>query len=147
MCRHLCGMRKNRVCTSRVVSTDQTGTPCPFRHRPTHGPWLPGHVSFSGVCDGYHRSDCAASIRFPPRDPLYRDDDDPDYQVCDPFVEICEDLDFVDQWGLFKAEAESAWNITTGSSSVVIAVLDSGVDLDHDDLIDKIWVNPGEVAR
>ena len=28
---------------------------------------------------------------------------------------------------------------------MVIAVLDSGVDLDHDDLVDKIWINPGEV--
>jgi subtilisin family serine protease len=82
--------------------------------------------------------------QIPPRDPLYRDDDDPTTK-CDPFIETCDDLDFVDQWGLFKVEAESAWNITTGSSSVVIAVLDSGVDLDHDDLIGKIWVNPGEV--
>ncbi len=83
--------------------------------------------------------------QIPPRDPLYKDDDDPTTK-CDPFIEICEDLDFVDQWGLFKAEAEGAWNITTGSTSVVIAVLDSGVDLDHDDLIGNIWVNPGEVA-
>ena len=83
--------------------------------------------------------------QIPPRDPLYRDDDDPTIK-CDPFIEICEDVDFVDQWGLFEVEAESAWNITTGSTSVVIAVLDSGVDLDHDDLIGNIWVNPGEVA-
>jgi subtilisin family serine protease len=82
--------------------------------------------------------------QIPPRDPLYKDDDDPSIK-CDPFIEICEDLDFVDQWGLFKVEAENAWNITTGSPSVVIAVLDSGLDLDHDDLIGKIWINPGEV--
>ena len=85
--------------------------------------------------------------QIPPRDPLYRDDDDPTTKDCDPVEEICEDVDFVDQWGLFKTEAESAWNITTGSASVIIAVLDSGVDLDHDDLIGNIWVNPGEVAN
>jgi subtilisin family serine protease len=84
--------------------------------------------------------------QIPPRDPLYRDDDDPTTKDCDPVEEICEDVDFVDQWGLFKTEAEGAWNIATGSTSVVIAVLDSGVDLDHDDLIGNIWVNPGEVA-
>jgi len=82
--------------------------------------------------------------QIPPRDPLYRDDDDPSSK-CDPFIELCEDLDFVDQWGLFEVEAEASWNNTTGSTSVVIAVLDSGVDLDHDDLVDKIWINPGEV--
>ena len=85
--------------------------------------------------------------QIPPRDPLYRDDDDPTTKDCDPVEEICEDVDFVDQWGLFKIEAEGAWNITTGSASVIIAVLDSGVDLDHDDLIGNIWVNPGEVAN
>ena len=84
--------------------------------------------------------------QIPPRDPLYRDDDDPTTKDCDPVEEICEDVDFVDQWGLFKTEAEGAWNITTGNNSVVIAVLDSGVDLDHDDLVGNIWVNSGEVA-
>jgi subtilisin family serine protease len=84
--------------------------------------------------------------QIPPRDPLYRDDDDPTTKDCDPVEEICEDVDFVDQWGLFKTEAENAWNITTGDSSVVIAVLDSGVDLDHDDLVGNIWINSGEVA-
>ena len=83
--------------------------------------------------------------QIPPRDPVYRDDDDPTTKDCDPIEEICEDVDFVDQWGLFKIEAENAWNTTTGNSSVVIAVLDSGVDLDHDDLVGNIWVNSGEV--
>ena len=82
--------------------------------------------------------------QIPPRDPLYRDDDDPSTK-CNPVEEVCDDLDLVDQWGLFKVEAEDAWNITTGSTSVVIAVLDGGVDLDHDDLVGKIWINPGEV--
>jgi subtilisin family serine protease len=83
--------------------------------------------------------------QLPPRDPLYKDDNDPSTK-CDPFFEVCEDVDFVDQWGLFEVEAEGAWNTTTGSSSVVIAVLDSGIDLDHDDLVDKIWTNQGEVS-
>ena len=81
----------------------------------------------------------------PPRDPLYRDDADPGTK-CIPGLDTgCVELDVVDQWGLFKVNAESAWNETTGSTSVVIAVLDSGVDLDHDDLIGNIWVNPGEI--
>jgi thermitase len=43
-----------------------------------------------------------------------------------------------DQWGLDKIEGPKAWGINTGSDQVIIAVIDSGVDLDHPDLQDKI---------
>jgi thermitase len=49
------------------------------------------------------------------------------------------------QWNLPNIEAFAAWDITTGSDEVVIAVVDSGVDLEHPELQDKIWANPGEI--
>jgi len=50
------------------------------------------------------------------------------------------------QWNLPKINAPAAWDVTTGSHRVVIAVVDSGIDLDHPEIKDKIWTNPGEIA-
>lgn len=53
-------------------------------------------------------------------------------------------------WGLSQPsdadiDAPSAWNQTTGSSNVVVAVVDSGIAYGHPDLNDNIWMNPGEL--
>ncbi|MBN1367165.1 MAG: S8 family serine peptidase [Dehalococcoidales bacterium] len=45
------------------------------------------------------------------------------------------------QWGLTKVEAAGAWGVTTGNTAIKIAILDTGVDLDHPDLAGKIVVS------
>ncbi len=35
------------------------------------------------------------------------------------------------QWGLFQIDAEQAWNISTGTSSVVVAVTDNAININH----------------
>jgi len=43
-----------------------------------------------------------------------------------------------DQWALKYVNADEAWEITTGACDVTVAVIDDGVDTDHEDLIHKI---------
>ncbi len=51
------------------------------------------------------------------------------------------------QWHLTKINAEAVWNISQGSGQVVIAIVDNGALLNHEDLASNIWVNPGEIPN
>ncbi|GAA5130798.1 S8 family serine peptidase [Thalassotalea piscium] len=66
------------------------------------------------------------------------------------------DARFDELWGMHNTgqtggtadadiDAPEAWEISTGSSNVVVGVIDSGVDHTHPDLIDNAWVNTGEI--
>lgn len=69
--------------------------------------------------------------------------------------ELPDDTMFGSQWHLENTgqsggtpgadiQAVEAWEITTGNSNVVVAILDSGVDYNHPDLQDNMWKNLGE---
>ncbi len=51
------------------------------------------------------------------------------------------------QWHLNKIEAPLAWDISTGSIKIKIAIVDDAVKRDHEDLATQIWANPGEIAN
>lgn len=66
------------------------------------------------------------------------------------------DPDFSKQWGLHNSgqsggitdadiDGPAAWDLETGSSEVIVAILDSGIDLDHPDLQPHLWINSDEI--
>ena len=79
------------------------------------------------------------------------------YLQSNPYVEYAEknaiaylnstepnDEEYENQWGLDKIWAPYAWDISTGNSEIVVAVLDTGIDTDYEDLEDALWTNPNE---
>ncbi|RKU29970.1 hypothetical protein C6497_05195 [Candidatus Poribacteria bacterium] len=58
---------------------------------------------------------------------------------------IPNDTKYAEQWSLPLINMPQAWKLEKGSREVVIAIIDSGIDYRHDDLSQKIWVNPDEI--
>ncbi len=53
---------------------------------------------------------------------------------------------FNQSWHHTTVGTPEAWDIQLGSDTVVVAIIDTGVDTDHPDLNDNLWNNPGEIA-
>jgi len=81
----------------------------------------------SGICIRYQK-DTAVKLRGTvPNDPLYGE-----------------------QWDMDRIDCQDAWDITTGGvtstgDTIVVAVLDAGFDLAHNDLLPNVWVNRNEI--
>lgn len=80
---------------------------------------------------------------------------EPDYRV--RIAAIPDDPSFGDQWGFHNTgqgggvadadiDAPEAWDVSTGTGSTIVAVIDTGVDYLHTDLAPNMWTNPGEIA-
>jgi subtilisin family serine protease len=57
------------------------------------------------------------------------------------------DPQYPQQWGFPKISAPIAWDRQTDARNVVVAVIDTGVSLNHPDLISNLWRNPGEIPN
>lgn len=76
-------------------------------------------------------------------------------------VSEVNDPAFKDQWHYYNTgsgihenqvagmdvNVKDAWRYCTGDPSIIVAIIDEGVDYTHEDLKDNMWVNAGEIAR
>ncbi len=65
---------------------------------------------------------------------------------------VPNDPSFLEQWGMERIMAPNAWDITQGGvtvtgDTIVVAILDSGFDVTHPDLMPNFWVNQDEVPN
>ena len=85
---------------------------------------------------------------------------EPDYIERESAVTVPNDPSFAQQWAFQNTgqsvggstgtpgddeRAAAAWSVTTGSRSIVVAEVDSGVDYNHPDLAANVWSNPGGI--
>jgi len=101
---------------------------------------LPSGVSIESAIDSYRRN----------QNVLYAE---PNY-IVDAYATLNDPL-FGSQWGLYNTgqeggapgadiKAPQAWDVTTGSKSVVVAVIDTGIDYNHQDLSTNTWKNTAD---
>ncbi len=69
----------------------------------------------------------------------------PDFTPNDPLYASCQAQPSYPCGYLIPLQMEDAWEVTTGRPDVIIAVVDTGVAMNHPDLADGIWTNPGEI--
>ncbi len=87
---------------------------------------------------------------------------DPDVKYVEPnykrhkHIIFPNDVKFVELWALHNTgqlggtpdadiDAPEAWQVTTGTGDVIVAVIDTGVDYNHEDLSDNMWTNDAEL--
>jgi len=101
---------------------------------------IPGLVKIE-VGDGQVPAVIDALLNLP--EVIYAEPDYKQYASRNP-----NDTRWDDLWnmrGNDGCRAQWAWDEFTGSSSMKVAIIDGGFQTDHPDLVDNVWVNPGEI--
>jgi subtilisin family serine protease len=69
---------------------------------------------------------------------------EPNYEV--QAIGVPNDAKWPSLWGMQKISAPAAWDTWQGDPNFTVAVIDTGIDYNHEDLKDNIWKNTKEIA-
>ncbi|MCU0917276.1 MAG: S8 family serine peptidase [Planctomycetes bacterium] len=93
------------------------------------------------------RVDLGSGVSLPQVLAAYRSRPDVEFAELNPILSVClnpNDRVYPDQWALGKIRVADAWDTCRGSSDVLVAVIDTGVDYNHPDLQGNLWTNDAE---
>lgn len=68
---------------------------------------------------------------------------EPNYKIA--VNKVPNDPYYNNQYGMQLIQMPSAWDIMTGDKSIATAVIDTGVDYNHEDIAQNIWTNADEI--
>ncbi|MGC4089620.1 MAG: S8 family serine peptidase [Polyangiaceae bacterium] len=103
---------------------------------------LPGATLVVSLAPSDEQSVRAASLRAAQSGRLVRAEVDPIWSS----DSVPNDPRYAEQWQWPKVQAPQAWDSANGSPNVIVAVIDSGIDVTHPDLVNALWANPFDSA-
>jgi len=101
------------------------------------------HAKKIGGIEAYRFSSSAKSVR--DLIELYAGNPQVEYVEPNYIVyahELPNDPRYGELWGMGKIHAPAAWDVTKGSASVTVGVVDTGIDYTHPDLAPNVWTAP-----
>jgi subtilisin family serine protease len=85
------------------------------------------------------------SVAYAQRDCVRRLDQVPNDELFDTYQWYLQNTDHNGGLANDNIDAAAGWDIRTDASSITVAIIDSGMQLDHVDLAANLWTNPGEI--
>jgi subtilisin family serine protease len=132
-------MRTLYIAVFSLISSGTIAAYCMFNNSPNESTQLASSISSMSAAKNSSRIEARNLELNEALNKSSKIENEPQVMLNDPAMSQA--------WGLKKSDAVRAWEVSQGSKKIVVAVIDTGADIDHEDLRDNFWINPGETGK